>query len=97
MYGLLTSVLFTIGSIIFYSNKSFYCVIGIDIIHKDPQNQVRLLISLDLSYAAVQTTHSALILLLQAVPDSTRSRSEKSDLTSQSHLFHTLTLVQNQI
>ena len=35
---------------------------------------------LDLSYAAVQTTHSALILLLQAAPDSTRSCSVESDL-----------------
>ena len=67
------------------------------------------------SYAAVQTTHSALILLLQAAPDSTRSRSVESDywlaisliphthtsaepdLTVQPHLFHTLTLVWNQI
>ena len=47
---------------------------------------------LDLSYAAMQITHSALILLLQAAPDSTRSRSEES-VCSQSHLFHTLTLM----
>jgi len=47
---------------------------------------------LDLSYAAMQITHSALILLLQAAPDSTRSRSEES-VCSQSHLSHTLTLV----
>ena len=36
---------------------------------------------LDLSYAAMQITHSALILLLQAAPDSTRSRSEESVCT----------------
>jgi hypothetical protein len=47
---------------------------------------------LDLSYAAMQITHSALILLLQAAPDSTRSRSEES-VYSQSHLSRTLTLV----
>jgi hypothetical protein len=40
----------------------------------------------------MQITHSALILLLQAAPDSTRSRSEES-VYSQSHLSRTLTLV----
>ena len=47
---------------------------------------------LDLSYAAMQITHSALYIALQAAPDSTRSRSEES-VYSQSHLSHTLTLV----
>jgi hypothetical protein len=47
---------------------------------------------LDLSYAAMQITHSALSIALQAAPDSTRSRSEES-VYSQSHFFHTLTLV----
>ena len=44
----------------------------------------------DLSYAAMQITHSALILLLQAAPDSTRSRSEESVCT-QSLFPHTYT------
>ncbi len=49
--------------------------------------------SLDLSYAAVQNTHS-LQLLLQAVPDSTRSRSVVSVLTFTASLIpHTHTNV----